>query len=278
MIAVIGARFTGKYVVAELAEAGESVCVFARNPEQVAPRINSGIQIYPFDLDGPPTELPRVDCVVSTAPIQMAASVVDLCQRIETRRVVFVSSTWRHSRAPTEAVNEVIRGEEAVMSSGLDWTILRPTMIYGPGDRNVSILRERITRSRVLPIIGSGERLVQPVFVKDVAAAVSSAVSRRGAVGQCFEVCGPEPMTYSNMVDEISRSVRRHPLKVYVPISIARRAAWLMERSLAHPPVTLDQVRRMAEDRHFDIRETAAALGYFPRSFSDGLLQTAAAG
>ena len=161
------------------------------------------------------------------------------------------------------------------MASDLVWTILRPTMIYGPGDRNVSILRCQILGSRLLPVIGSGDRLVQPVYVEDLAVAISSAVSRRSAHYRCYDICGPDAMTYSQMLDEIASDVDRHPIKIYVPLFAASVIAWGMEKFTSNPRITRDRVRRMDEDRHFDIRETTEGLGYFPCSFAEGLKRSA---
>lgn len=112
---------------------------------------------------------------------------------------------------------------------------------------------------------------MQPVHVDDVAAAISSAISRRSAERACFEVCGPEPMTYAQMLDAIAESVSRSPLKVYVPASIALLVTKVMARFTESPAVRPDQVRRMSEDRHHDISETTRQLGYYPRSFQEGL-------
>ena len=135
----------------------------------------------------------------------------------------------------------------------------------------MSVLRNRIQTHRILPVIGGGQRLVQPVHVDDVAAAVSSAVARRSAEHACFEVCGPEPMTYTQMLDAIAESVSRSPLKVYVPGTVALLAAWVMSKVCKSPSIRVDQGRRMAEDRHFDISETTRQVGFHPRSFEEGL-------
>ena len=171
----------------------------------------------------------------------------------------------------TDGVRRVVEGEEAILSSGLNWTVIRPSMVYGPGDRNISRLRDRITSRRVLPVIGSGSRLVQPVYVEDVAYAVSAAVARRSAECEDFDVCGPEPMTYTDMIDQVAQTVSRSPIKVYVPLSVARLLAWGLERFTTNPMITVDRVARMGEDREFPFDKAREALGFIPRTFSEGL-------
>ena len=279
MIGVIGGtRFLGNFVVDDLIRADEPVTWFVRDPKKASGLVDPDVRIQACDLMQIPDGLPQVECVVSAVPIRMAESVIDFCESVGARRAIFLSSTWRHSRYRTAQVDDVVRGEEIVMASDLVWTILRPTMIYGPGDRNVSVLRNKILCSHVLPVIGSGDRLVQPVYVEDLAYAVSSAISRRSAHNKCFDICVPEAMAYSQMLDLIADQVNRHPIKIYVPLSAARVIAWGMERFTSNPRVTRDRVMRMSEDRHFDIREATEGLGYFPRSFSEGLKRSAAMG
>lgn len=271
MIGVIGARYTGRFIVTELLRADESVAVLARDPDRTRAGLDVDVPVHELDLERPFPDLPELDCVVSTAPIQMAAHVVRLCEHLGVDRALFLSSVWRHSRSRRSEVEAVIEGETSVTESDLNWTILRPTMIYGPGDRNVSRLRRRIAQHRVLPIIGAGMRLVQPVYVQDVAVAVSAALSRASSVRRSFDLCGPEPMTYTRMVDTIASSLNRSPIKVYVPVSIALRVAWVLERTSQQPALTRDRVLRMAEDHHFDIGDASEALGFFPRTFEEGL-------
>jgi nucleoside-diphosphate-sugar epimerase len=225
------------------------------------------------DLVDLPADLPAMSCIVNASHIRFASQVLELCDRVGAGRAIFVSSTWVHSRFTTDQVQSARAGEDVVKGSDLTWTILRPTMIYGPGDRNISVLRDRISNSRVFPVIGSGERLVQPVFVEDVAFAISSASSRRSAEMACFEICGPEPMTYSQMIDQVAASLGKSLVKVYVPVRAARSIAWVMKKLSTNPRITADQINRMAEDRAFAIKEAETSLGFDPRPFSEGLHQ-----
>ena len=110
-------------------------------------------------------------------------------------RAVFVSTTAVTTTLdpPTRQVR--LAAEQQIRGCGLDWTILRPTMIYGAaGDRNLSRLLRLLSRSPVLPVPATGECLHQPVHVADVAAAVLAAVQRPAAIGSLYNVAGPEPL------------------------------------------------------------------------------------
>lgn len=278
MIAVLGGvRFVGRFIVRELREAGEPVTWLVRDPEAAHPLAGPGVRVHECDLTSLPAHLPSADCVVCTAPIPMASLAVDACRRVGATRAVFLSSGWANSRFATPEVEAVREGEAVVRDSGLRWTIIRPTMIYGPGDRNVSVLRSQIERSPFLPVIGSGDRAVQPVYVEDLAFAVSSAVSRRSAENACFDVAGPEPMTYVAMLDAIANGLGRRPIRVHVPAWVAYLVASLSERFSDRPRLTQDRVRRLSEDRHADISAARDGLGFFPVPFAEGLARASTA-
>jgi len=210
--------------------------------------------------------------VVSVAHIQFAPTVINLCQDAGVKRVIFFSSTRRFSKVKTSNVDEVSVGEEAVMKSGLDYTLLRPSMIYGPGDdRNISRLYAFLNRHRLMPIFGAGTSLVQPVFVGDVAAAVAGALWRTGAVGKAYTVAGPESMAYSDMVNALIGLADRLVFKVHIPLLISLALVGLCKWLVPNFPLELDQVRRMGEDRAFDIAQIKRELGFMPMSFERGI-------
>ena len=276
MVFVTGATgFSGPYVVEALLAAGESVRCLVRENSQADFLVQRNIPIVQGDLERPDSlveALQGADALVSVSPIRFAPALVAACQQAGVSRGVFLSSTWRFSKVRTPDVEAVFFGEEAVEASGMEATILRPTMIYGPGnDRNLSRLRDYLGKRSILPIFGSGEHLVQPIYVTDVADVVVAALLRAGAVGQVYEVAGGEPLTYTAMVDTLAHLMGRTVVKVYVPLFVAVPLIRLYEKWTRNPAVRVDQVRRMAEDRAFDISRAEKDLGFAPKSFSVGM-------
>ena len=269
-----GTGYTGRFLVKALLKAGEQVRCLVRqgNPVGMEER---GVSLVLGDLERPEDlvgALEGTEALVSASHIRYAPALISACAHAGVKRAVFLSSTWRFSKVRTEQVEAVIAGEAAVEASGLEATLLRPTMIYGPGeDRNVSRLREYLGRHRVIPIFGSGEQMVQPVYVADVANAAAAAIGRSATVGKAYEIAGPHPISYTEMIDTLCRALGRTVLKVYLPLSLSllpvRVYGWI-SRS---PRVTVDEVRRMGEDRAFDISEAVRDLAYSPRSFEAGV-------
>jgi len=96
------------------------------------------------------------------------------------------------------------RAEECVRASGLTWTIIRPSIIFGPEDAFVNSWRN-YTNSPVVPVIGDGTYRLQPVSVNDVARCFVMALEMPETFGKIFEVCGPDRLTYNDLLDTIGR-------------------------------------------------------------------------
>ena len=162
------------------------------------------------------------------------------------------------SRAPR------VEAEAAVQSSALDWTILRPTMIYGTArDRNISRMLRFLARWPFFPVCGNA--LWQPIYVEDLADAVVAALDRPTAYGRVYNLAGAYPMRFDDLVRAAARALFRRVLLVRVPLTAAVLAA------RATRVVTPEQIRRLAEDKAFDYAEATRDFEFRPRSFVEGV-------
>jgi uncharacterized protein YbjT (DUF2867 family) len=168
--------------------------------------------------------------------------------------------------------------ERQIRESGLKWTIVRPTMVYGaPGDRNLSRLLAVLARVPVLPVPGGGRHLQQPVHVADVAGAVLSAVGEPATAGAIYDLAGPEPLPFAELLRISASAVGSRTRFVPVPLAPLVAAVRCYERLSAHPRIRAEQIQRLAEDKAFAIGDAARDLGYAPRPFAEGILVEACA-
>jgi nucleoside-diphosphate-sugar epimerase len=180
------------------------------------------------------------------------------------RRAVFVSTTAIFTSLPTSSRAIRLEAEAAVESSRLDWTLLRPTMIYGTGrDRNISRLLRFLKRWPVFPLCGNA--LWQPVHVDDLAAGVVAAFDSQTSVGRAYNLAGAKPIRFAALLRTAARAVRRQVVLVPVPLAVAVVAA-----RLTHV-VSPEQIRRLAEDKAFSYSYAARDFGFAPRSFESGV-------
>jgi uncharacterized protein YbjT (DUF2867 family) len=279
LLVVGGSGFLGGYVLRQAAAAGHQVMALVRSPEAARTVAGHGAQPLAGDLDGP-RDLDEAFAVARCEALVCLASlghghgpgIVAAAEEAGLPRAVFVSTTAVTTtlHPPTRQVR--LTAEQQIRASGLDWTILRPTMIYGDaGDRNLSRLLRLLTRVPVLPVPGTGACLHQPVHVADVAAAVLSALSRPVAIRTLYNVAGPEPLPFAELLLTCARAVGRRTRLVPIPLAPLVTLARGYEALSRHPRIRAEQLLRLAEDKAFGIDDAIRDLGYAPRRFADSI-------
>jgi NADH dehydrogenase len=138
-------------------------------------------------------------------------------------------------------------GEGLVKGAFEGVTILRPSVIFGPGDSFFNTLANMARRSPVLPLFGMGNTVLQPVFVGDVAEACVKALVDPVAQGKTYELGGPRRYTYKALLQLVRKQVDRKRLLVPVPFFVWNTLAAFMA-CLPNPPLTRDQVKLMKQD------------------------------
>jgi nucleoside-diphosphate-sugar epimerase len=197
---------------------------------------------------------------------------VDLLREAGVRRAVFVSTTAIYTTLPAQSRSVRVEAERAVQHSDLEWTILRPTMIYGGArDRNISRLLHYLRRWPVYPIFGDGRALHQPIYVDDLADALVRALDAPAARGRAYNLAGAAPLPYVDLVRTAARAVGRRVQLLHVPLATVVAAARLWSRLPLPTPVSPEQVLRLAEDKAFDWSEAGRDFGFAPRSFHEGV-------
>jgi uncharacterized protein YbjT (DUF2867 family) len=200
-----------------------------------------------------------------------ASVIIAAAEQAGIRRAVFVSTTAVTTTLAVSSKRTRLAAEDRIRQSGLEWTILRPTMIYGdPGDRNLSRLLPLLRRTPVLPVPGAGH-LQQPVHAADVADAVLAAAERPAAAGHTYDVAGPEPLTFAELLRTSARAVSSRTRFIPVPLTPVVAAARGYELLSKNPKISVEQLRRLAEDKAFAIDDAVRDLGYAPRPFADGI-------
>jgi NADH dehydrogenase len=131
--------------------------------------------------------------------------------------------------------------EEAVRASGLGHVIFRPSFVFGRDGGLLPLLVRQVRWSPVTPVLGSGERRLQPIWVEDVAAFFAAAVDDAAPTGATFDLVGPDRVAWNELYARIARTLDKRRARVHVPISAARLGAAVVER-LPRPPLTRDQL------------------------------------
>jgi nucleoside-diphosphate-sugar epimerase len=259
---LVGATgFLGSFVAARL----DDPIVLVR-PTSDCSVLPSGVELRVADLNQP-LPLHGISTLVYCASMgfgHVPPLVEQLQQASTVTRAVFISTTAIFTSLPTASRAVRLAAEAAVQSGHLDWTILRPTMIYGTArDRNISRLLRFVRRSPVFPLCGNG--LWQPVYVEDLADAVVAALASPQTARKAYNLAGAAPLRLADLVRTAAQAMGRHVRLLPVPLQAAILAARVTRA------VSPEQIRRLAEDKAFSYADAARDFNFAPRSFAEGV-------
>lgn len=272
-----GTGFLGGYVVPCLVQRYQSVTCMVRATSNTSQLRALGVELRVADLADASAvrqAFQGIDTLVNLASLGFghAPTIVRAAVEAGVRRAVFISTTSIFTSLPARTRAVRLRAEESVRQSSLACTVLRPTMIYGSArDRNVARLIRYLARYPVLLVPGSGRALQQPVFVDDVALAVLAALERSQSIGRSYNLAGPRPLSFNQLVDVSASALNRKVARVHLPLGPVVFAASLAAALRLRPGISPEQVLRLGEDKAFDIRAAREGLGFEPIAFEQGV-------
>lgn len=267
----------GQVLVRRLLETRHDVVSIGRNPAKLA-AIAGVTDRRIADLNdraGLARALDGVALAVSCAHARFTARICEAAPEA-VARLIFVGSTRCFSRLPDAAADEVLAGEAAARRSGRRWVMIHPSMIYGAaGQNNVVRIATYVRRlGGVVGLPGGGRSLIQPIHVDDVASALAAAVDRPEVDGRAIVVAGPRAITYADFVRAIGRATGHRVRVLPMPAALLVGAAGLTRLIPGLPTVSPDEIRRLLEDKEFDIAPMRTLLGLEPMDLDTGLRLT----
>lgn len=286
-VKVVGAYHTSPvHVIGASGRSGTALCLaLAARGTEVVPVVRDparwGLAGAPrvADLEGGGLRaaLEGAEVVVSCAHARHIPAV--LAGAPAGARFVFLGSTRKFTRWPDAHGDGVIAGERALLASGRAGLLLHPTMIYGAeGEDNVRRLAALLRRLPFVPLPGGGRALVQPIHQSDLTRCLLAAIDAEVAGPESLVVAGPEPLPYSGFVRAVAAAaglgaprivgIPAWPLLLGAPLT----ALPFLPRGV--PRVRVAEVRRLLEDKAFDIGPMRDRLGVVPMGLAQGLALT----
>lgn len=275
-----GGGFVGRHVVAALLARGQRVVVLARGARPV----QEGADVIACDVARAPVPLERLagaDAIVNLVGIKREQGtqtfeavhvgatrrLVEAAQALGIRRFVHVSVVCSRPDAESAYHDTKWRAEELVRSSGLEATVLKPAVIYGPGDDMLTHLAKMVRFAAVFPVVGRGNSVLQPVDVRDVAEAVAASLERAASIGGSYEIVGARRLTLREAVRAVADGMGLSLAIVPTPIALMRLAVRFMNALTAVPLSTPPQLRMLSEGLSGDPEPARRDLGLVPRAF-----------
>ena len=165
------------------------------------------------------------------------------------QRLIFMSQNGADSKSRYAFLHSKGVAQDSVKTSGLRWTILRPSVIFGPEDEFVNVLGRLIRLSpQIFPLPNGGTARFQPIAVDDVARVIRFCLEKKESVGQVYELGGSIPLTLRQMTERILAAMTTDRKLVSVPVKVLRPLVSLAQRLLPNPPVTTGLLDLLALD------------------------------
>ena len=218
--------------------------------------------------------LQGADIVISTAHARHVPAI--LAAAPPEARFVLMGSTRRYSRWADAHGDGVRAGEAAFLASGRAGVMLHPTMVYGAqGEDNVQRLAALMRRLPFAPLPGGGLSLLQPIHQGDVTRALLAASRLAWTGPQAMVIAGPSPMPYRDFLAAVVRAAGLGPRPVLpLPLWLLRGLAWCTRIIPDLPAIGADEIRRLTEDKAFDIAPMRDTFGVLPIPLEQGLALT----
>lgn len=190
------------------------------------------------------------------------------------KRFIGLGSTRQYTRFPDQTCIDLTEMERIVMSSGVDATVLNPTLIYGAdGINDVERIANTTRRSPIIPLPAKGVSLIQPIHCDDVVYAIINCIDGNNIINRSIVIAGSSPITYRHFVQTVIDAMGLSSRIVSLPHLAISAIAELTTLIPAIPTISTSEVKRLLEDKHFDTVEMIRDLGINPRSFEAGMAQ-----
>jgi NADH dehydrogenase len=209
-----------------------------------------------------PIEAPRRGRTFERVDADGTVALVGAAKAAGVRRLVYMSGAGAARDARRHWFRAKWRAEEAVRTSGIPYTIFRPSWIYGPGDRSLNRFLGFARWLPFVPQIGNGRQLVAPVFIDDMGRLVADALETAAATGAALEVGGPETLTMDAVVREALRIQGRRRFILHAPAVLMKLATRPLTL-LPSPPMTPDAIDFVVQSAEVD---TAPLTSVLPRA------------
>jgi len=283
-VGVLGATsLVGRCLLPLLKKNGWSVRAYSRRKVTSADPDIKWIQIplSPEELHDPAGESDTIGFWICVASIWVLPDYFSMLEKHGARRIVAVSSTSIFTKSRSGSAEEKstalklssaeTRLEQWSADMGVEWIVLRPTLIYGWGmDKNISEIVRLIRRLGFFPLLGRGDGLRQPVHAEDVATACLSALEKTDVANRAYNLSGGETLSYREMINCLFTALGRRPRLIHVPLGFFRLAAAMLRLFPRYHHLTSQMAERMNTDLVFDHADAGRDLNFQPRPFQPG--------
>lgn len=278
----------GTAIVDELLSRGHTVNVLARHiPEEAPPDRLKWFRGSVVTGEGLKDFLSEAETVIHLVGIireagsntfktvhhQGSLNVIQATKTAGIRRYLHMSALGTREGAVSNYHRTKWAAEEAVRTSGLNWTIFRPSIIYGPGDAFINMLADTLRKTPLMPVFGGGRNLMQPVYVGDVAKSFAAALERSECIGKLYELGGPDIYHFKDILNLTAKTIDKKRYFIPLPMWMVRPPVSILQSMGIKLPITTDQLQMLQEDNIRKAGDDIDELGIQWTGFEEGIKQ-----
>jgi uncharacterized protein YbjT (DUF2867 family) len=291
MILITGATgYIGQHLVNRLVEQGERTRCLVRDPQKAAQFIPvEQVEIVQGDTTQPEAlaqAVKGVDTIVHAAfmtadkkqsagnhydqtNIQGTANLLKAAEEASVKRVIEVSGLGTKSDKPGSYMQGRYLAEKMLKESRLAWTIIQPSVLFGKDAPFIKGLTDLIRSSPIVPLIGGGKIMFQPIYVEDVVSVILKVLAEPERSNyKTYTIGGPEYYSFTQIIDLLTHTMHKSRLKAPAPLFFIGIGAAVMEAVLPKPPLTTAALTLFSFDNTTDLQSVEREFLFTPASFA----------
>ena len=282
-----GTGFVGSHILRKANEKNIEVKCLVRNEERGKKLKENGVETVEGDILNPETldsAMKDISSVIHLVGIRLEVgeatfekihyegtkNVVDAAKKAGVQRYVHMSALGTRIDSRSNYSRTKWKAEEYVRSSGLKYTIFRPSIIFGVNDGFLNLFANQIRFLPIVPIVAAKTRF-QPIWIEDVAECFLGALKKEDTIGNAYELVGRDQFSMAELINGIIQAKNTWRIKIHLPFLFMRVNAFLLEKLLPRPPITRDQLINLEEDNIGDPEPMMRDFGIEPRRVTDYL-------
>jgi uncharacterized protein YbjT (DUF2867 family) len=298
MILITGSTgYIGKHLVVRLTSQGERPRCLVRNVEKAKALFGAAdVELVQGDTTSLASLAPAmrgIDTIVHAAfitadrkqsagnhyqetNVQGTANVVKTAKNAGVKRIIEISGLGTKPDRPGSYMQGRYLAEQMVKESGLEWTIIQPSVLFGKDAPFIKGLTDLIRSAPVVPLLGGGKIMFQPISVEDVVTVIVKTLDNPAqTANKTFTIGGPAYYSFTQIIDALLKSMHTSRIKAPAPMPLVGVGAAVMEAVLRKPPLTKAAMGLFSFDNTTDLHSVERDFGFTPMSFTEYLQQNA---
>jgi uncharacterized protein YbjT (DUF2867 family) len=294
MILITGATgYIGRHLVSRLVAQGEHPRCLVRDMKRAAAILPAGqVELAQGDTINPASlkvAVRGIDTIVHAAfitadqkesagnrykdtNVRGTANLIQAAKDAGVKRIIEISGLGTKQDKPGSYMQGRYLSEKMLKESGLAWTIIQPSVLFGKDAPFIKGLADLIRTAPVVPLIGGGKTMFQPIYVEDVVTVIVKVLEdAERTSGKTYTIGGPAYYSFSQVIDILLNTMHKTRIKVLAPMALVGVGASMMEAVLPKPPLTKAAMTLFSFNNTTDLQSVERNFGFTPVSFTNYL-------